>query len=130
MNGQTIDSLRKYFRQSDDIEFAALVGSQVTGLATENSDWDIAVQCAKKDEDYLQHLGRLENIRREIAKLLKLNSAKIDIIDVPQAKLAMRELIANHGVPICGEQSLSWYHFLQRTWRDLEDYHWEELYVS
>lgn len=50
-NQQALDSLKNYFRHSDDIEFAESVGSQESSQATETSDWDTAVRRTRTDED-------------------------------------------------------------------------------
>ena len=50
---------------------------------------------------------------------------KIDLIELRRANLTMRANVAENGVPLIGEDSLAWGHFLQRTWRELEDFYWE-----
>ena len=104
--------------------------SRAVGNATPSSDWDIALQWQHDSNSYMAHLERTENMRRDISKVLQVSPDKIDLIDVPSTKLAMRELIANHGIVLSGDESLPWIHFLQRTWRELEDYYWDELYVA
>lgn len=111
------------------IEFAVLVGSRAIGTAKQTSDWDIAVQW-QRETDYMHHLATIENLRNDIAKALNVTSEQIDLIDIPSAKLAMRELIANEGIVLSGDQNLAWIHFLHRTWREIEDYYWDELYVA
>jgi hypothetical protein len=37
----------------------------------------------------------------------------------------MRGSVAEEGLPLAGEDTLAWAHFLLRTWRELEDFYWE-----
>lgn len=130
MSSNPIEYLKQFLQSQDALEFAVLVGSQAIGTATPESDWDIALQWKRSELDYLQHLAQIESLRQEISKVLNISSERIDLIDVPSTKLAMREVIANKGVVLMGEDSLPWIHFLNRTWRDLEDYYWDEIYVA
>ena len=106
-----------------DLELAVLVGSQANGSAHSESDWDIAIQWSR-DISFVDNLGNTETLRRKIAQALKIGEDKIDLIDLPRAGLAMRALVAEEGIPLKGEDSLAWNHFLARTWHDLEDYEW------
>lgn len=51
---------------------------------------------------------------------------QLDLIDLSAAGLAMREQVANHGLLLKGDNSLAWSHFLVRTWRELEEFAWEQ----
>ena len=42
----------------------------------------------------------------------------------------MRAVIAEEGVVLKGEDNLAWNHFLQRTWRELETYYWNQNYAA
>ena len=130
MPSKLLDPLRQFLLNQDTLEFAVLVGSRAAGGATTNSDWDIALQWQDDAISYMSYLERMEKIRQEIAKVLQVSLDQVDLIDVPSTKLAMRELLANHGLVLSGDESLPWIHFLHRTWRELEDHYWDELYVA
>ncbi len=124
-----ITALTQLLNQTSGLEFAALVGSQVNGTATECSDWDIALQW-QKEIDWLDQLGRTEALRKKLSNLLVMPEALIDLIDVPRSSLAMRANIAEDGQVVMGEDKLPWQRFLRRTWRELEEYYWEETYAA
>jgi len=130
MPSKHVAILRQFLHDQDTLEFAVLVGSRAEGNATSSSDWDIALQWQYDSNSYMAYLERMENMRRDIAKVLQVSLDQVDLIDVPSTKLAMRELIANHGIVLSGDESLPWIHFLHRTWRELEDHYWDELYVA
>lgn len=130
MPSKLLDPLRQFLLNQDTLEFAVLVGSRAAGGATTTSDWDIALQWQDDAISYMSYLERMEKIRQDIAKVLQVSLDQVDLIDVPSTKLAMRELIANHGLVLSGDESLPWIHFLHRTWRELEDHYWDELYVA
>ena len=115
--------------EQSDLELAILIGSQASGKVTQESDWDIAISWIWQIEP-IQRLGKTETLRRMLAKQLNLPEAKIDIIDLTRAKLAMRAVVAEEGVVLKGEDSLAWAHFLQRTWRELESYYCNKIYAT
>ncbi|WP_117316662.1 nucleotidyltransferase domain-containing protein [Chromatocurvus halotolerans] len=125
-----LERLSGFLRDQPDVEFAVLVGSRADGSAIPCSDWDIALQLQRKENTYMGELARMETLRHEAATLLDTDPDRVDLISAPSAKLAMRDLIANHGIVLTDSTSLPWLHFLQRTWRDLEDYYWDDLYGS
>ncbi len=125
-----IDNLSGFLRAEPDVEFAVLVGSRADGTATPDSDWDIAIRLRRAETSYMEELARTEALRREIATILRTAPEQVDLISATSAKLAMRDLIANHGLVLTDPTNLAWIHFLQRTWRDLEDYYWDELYAG
>ena len=106
------------------LEFAVLIGSRAAGTAHSDSDWDIALQW-KADLDWLDVLANTETLRRKLAKTMTTTIDKIDLIELRRANLTMRANVAENGVPLMGEDALAWGHFLQRTWRELEDFYWE-----
>ena len=110
------------------LELAILVGSQANGRAHSESDWDIAIQW-NHEMSFFDNLASTETLRRKIAQALKVGEDKIDLIDLPRAGLAMRALVAEEGIPLKGEDSLAWNHFLARTWHDLEDYEWDKKHA-
>jgi predicted nucleotidyltransferase len=121
--------LASILQDEPQLEFAVLVGSRATGTAQPQSDWDIALQWAY-GTDWLATLGRTETLRHKLAAALGLSAAQIDLIDLRRANLAMRASVAEEGLPLSGEDSLAWAHFLQRTWRDLEDFYWDKQHAA
>jgi len=112
-----------------DLELAVLVGSQAEGRAHPESDWDIALQW-KRELTILENLANTETLRRLLATALGVGEDRVDLIDLPGAGLAMRALVAENGIPLKGEDSLVWNHFLGRTWRELEAYEWEKQHAG
>lgn len=97
------------------LEFAVLVGSRATGSARDDSDWDIALQWSPQ-LDWLSALGLTETLRRALAGVLQVAPDAIDLIEMRRVNLAMRASVAEAGLPLLGQDSLAWAHFLQRTW--------------
>ena len=121
--------LASILQDEPQLDFAVLVGSQATGTAQPHSDWDIALQWAY-GADWLATLGSTETLRHKLAAATGLSPAKIDLIDLRSANLAMRASVAEEGLPLAGEDSLAWARFLQRTWRDLEDFYWDKQHAA
>lgn len=109
--------------------FSVLVGSRATGTAHANSDWDIALQWSPQ-LDWLTVLGATETLRRQLAEALHISPDNIDLIELRRANLAMRASVAEEGQPLTGQDTLAWAHFLQRTWRELEDFYWDKQHAS
>ena len=125
-----IAKLKALLSAEPAIAFAVLIGSQAAGNATEHSDWDIAIKWQQNQADYLDHLSSIETLRQKIATALNATADAIDLIDIDSARLAMCALICDEGLVLTEPYALTWLHFLQRTWRELEDYYWDELYVA
>jgi predicted nucleotidyltransferase len=111
------------------LELALLIGSQSNNQASEDSDWDIAIQWAR-GMTVMEQLYQTEQLRQQLAGILGISDAKIDLIDIPRAGLAMREVVANEGILLKGENTLALSHFLLRTWRQLEEFYWEKIYAT
>lgn len=124
-----IDRLRHALAAVPDLELAILIGSRATGTARPDSDWDFAIQWSRSLGG-MSKLGRMEALRREVARQLGRDETAIDLIDLPSARLAMRAVVAEEGVVLKGDDSLYWHRFLQRTWRELEEYYWEQTYAA
>jgi predicted nucleotidyltransferase len=121
--------LEQLIKGQQEIELAVLVGSQAQGTANDNSDWDIALRWLPEIEP-MQRLGKTETLRRLLASKLKLSEDKVDLIDLTNARLAMRSVVAEEGIVLKGEDTLAWNHFLLRTWRDLESFYWDKIYAT
>jgi predicted nucleotidyltransferase len=125
-----IARLKEMIGAEPDLVFAVLIGSRARGDATANSDWDIALKWEQNKTSYFDQLARGEILRKKIAVQLNTTANSIDLIDINSAQLAMRAFICNEGLVLTDPYALPWLHFLQRTWRELEDYHWDDLYVA
>lgn len=112
-----------------DLELAILIGSRATGTAGPDSDWDIAIQW-RRGMDFIQQLAATEQLRRALAEKLAASEQSVDLIDLPTARFTMRAIVAEEGIPLTGGNSLAWHHFLQRTWRELEEQYWEKTYAA
>lgn len=111
------------------LEFAVLVGSRATGGARSDSDWDIALQWSAQ-MDWFAVLSNTETLRNNLADSMNVSPDAIDLIELRRANLAMRASVAEEGLPLIGQDSLAWAHFLQRTWRELEDFYWEKQHAA
>ena len=112
-----------------DLELAVLIGSRASCTARTDSDWDIAIQWTH-GIGFMDKLGRTEELRRKLAIFLNTSKRAVDLIDIPTARLAMRSVVAEEGMLLKGADSLGWHHFLQRTWREMEEYYWEQTYAA
>jgi predicted nucleotidyltransferase len=128
MHPDPLARIRDLLAAEPDLEFAVLVGSRAAGTHTAASDWDIALQW-RHDLDWMEHLGRSETLRRHLAEALTVPEAAVDLVDAPRANLAMRAAIAEEGEVLAGEDGLPWQRFLRRTWRELEEHYWNEIYA-
>ena len=111
------------------LDFAVLVGSRAMGTAHPASDWDIALQWAPQLA-WMDVLAKTEVLRSKLAQAMALDSTAIDLIDLHRANLAMRASVAEEGVILHGQDTLEWAHFLNRTWRDLEDFYWDRRHAA
>ncbi|MFZ5483259.1 MAG: type VII toxin-antitoxin system MntA family adenylyltransferase antitoxin [Pseudomonadota bacterium] len=111
-----------------DVLFAVLIGSRVEGGAHEHSDWDIAVLW--RSGEALERVGKHEVLRRALARLLDLEEARVDLIDLANSGLAMRAAVAEDGRLLYANDELAWAKYLIRTWRELEDYYWEQSHAA
>ena len=126
-----LEDLKQFLSKVPDLELAILIGSQVTGTAHDQSDWDIAVRWHQQAEiSIIKLLGRPEVLRHDLAQFLNVSNEQIDLIDLTNVGLTMRAVVAEEGLVLKGEATLAWYHFLQRTWRDLEDFYWNKCYAE
>lgn len=119
----------KTLQDEPALEFAVLVGSRATGKNRVDSDWDVALQWSHQ-LDWLTVLGKTENLRHKLANQLNIAPNAVDLIELRRANLAMRASVAEEGLPLTGEDSLAWARFLQRTWRELEDFYWDKQHAA
>jgi predicted nucleotidyltransferase len=124
-----IDSLRIVLTPVSEVIFALLIGSRADGLARADSDWDIAVWVPREISG-LNRLSLLETLRMEMAQSLDISPAKVDVIDLPYAGLAMRAVVANEGILLKQDDGSFYNRFLTRTWRELEEFQWESAHAA
>jgi predicted nucleotidyltransferase len=125
------EALRQCLLNIPKLELAVLIGSQVNGKVHMESDWDIAIRWHRQPEvNIMTVLAQTETLRRTLAQLLKVTDDKIDLIDLTNARLTMRAVVAEEGLVLKGEETLAWHYFLQRTWRELEEYYWNQCYAA
>jgi len=125
----TITKLIQTLAAMPELELAVLVGSQTNGTTTANSDWDIAIRWYKHIASVDQFALEAKLVQR-IAQTLSVHPDEVDLIQLNTAKLAMREVVANQGAPLKGEQTLAWFHFLTQTWAGVEDFYWRKNHAA
>ena len=80
--------------------------------------------------DWLTVIGVMETLRETLAQAIGVDPSSIDLIELRRANLAMRASAAEEGVLFYEDDSLAWMRFLQRTWRELEDFYWEKSHAA
>ncbi len=68
-------------------------------------------------------------LRRQMASALHVPEEAVDLIELRRANLAMRAAVAEEGVVLHGDNTLAWERFLRRTWRELEDFYWDQAHA-
>lgn len=126
---QKFSPLVSVLKERPNIIFAALVGSRALGVERDESDWDIALWW-RSDMDWLAMLGETETLRHDLAAALGVEASAVDLIELRRANLAMRASVAEEGIPMKGDDTLEWARFLQRTWRELEDFYWDKAHAA
>lgn len=124
-----IQLLEQSLRQQTGLAFAVLVGSQRSGQAQAQSDWDIAVQW-REELGLMDKLTQTELLRHTLKKLLNIEEQQVDLIDIAHARLAMRALVAEEGQVLVVNDELAWVRFLKTTWFELEDHYWREQHAA
>jgi predicted nucleotidyltransferase len=124
-----IKLLEQSLRQQTGLAFAVLVGSQRSGQAHAQSDWDIAVQW-REELELIDKLTQTELLRHTLKKLLNIEDQQVDLIDIAHARLAMRALVAEEGQVLVVNDELAWVLFLKTTWFELEDHYWREQHAA
>lgn len=127
----SLTQLSRYLqRQYPNLEICALIGSRARDAHQADSDWDFAIQWPRDELDPWEALTRTEQLRQDLASWLSCSGEMIDLVELPSAGLAIRAAVADEGVPLKGDEDLPWFHFLSRTWRELEDYYWDDIYAA
>ena len=123
------DLVRQALQEQPDLAFAVLVGSRATGTQRPDSDWDIALQWAPTVDAY-NALGATETLRHQLAHALQQPATAVDLIDLRRANLAMRASVAEEGQTLHIANGLAWAQVLERTWRELEQFEWEQRHAA
>lgn len=123
MTPQQKSQLQAMLASTAGLSFAVLVGSQATGRTHALSDWDIAIQWGRQVSASAR-MAMTEQLRQTLRLLLQVPEERIDLIDLADARLAMRTLVAEEGQPLSIVDDLAWIRFLQNTWSELEDNEW------
>ena len=124
-----LERLKTLLQAQEGLEFAVLVGSQADGTAHAQSDWDLALRW-DKNISAMDQLMLNEKLKQAIHTDMGVHPEQVDIIDMSQAKLAMRALVAEEGVVLKGDGTLPWLNFLTLTWAELEDFHWRKTHAA
>ena len=123
------DKLQTALAAQTALSFAVLVGSQATGRTHAQSDLDIAIQWGRQVSASAR-MAMTEQLRQTLRLLLQVPEEKIDLIDLADARLTMRALVAEEGQPLCIVDDLAWIRFLQNTWAELEDNEWRRQHAA
>lgn len=111
------------------LSFAVLVGSRALGTEHPGSDWDVAVRWAAHLAG-TEKLQAAEQLRQDLRQALDVQEDQIDLIDLADARLAMRVLVAEEGIALHINDDLAWVRYLQNTWAELEDNHWRQQHAA
>ena len=111
--------------QDQSVSLAVLVGSRANGTAREDSDWDVAIM-VDPALPAMMRFAELQRLQVSLALQAGIPIEQLDLIDLNAAGLGMREQVANQGILLKGDNTLAWSHFLVRTWRELEEFTWEQ----
>ena len=93
------EALSQCLLNISQLELAILIGSQVNGKTHSESDWDIAIRWHRQPKiNVMTALAQTETLRQTLAQLLNVTDDKIDLIDLTNARLTMRVVVAEDGV--------------------------------
>jgi len=91
--GELKDILSQVMSKSQNILFAYLFGSHITGITTESSDMDVAVYLDKKHADIDDYLSLHSALSRA------LRTDKVDLVILNNANnLILLDSIVRHGI--------------------------------
>ena len=111
------------------LSFAVLVGSRAQGREHHGSDWDIAIRWTPSLGG-ADKLVATEELRQQLRHALNVSEDRVDLIDLADARLAMRALVAQEGFPLFIRDDLAWIRFLQNTWAQIEDNQWRTQHAA
>jgi len=120
--------LTNSFVKQSNISFAFLFGSRANGSYNFQSDWDFAIWINNSSE--IERLIEKEQLRQQLAKLLKTNIDKIDIVDLQSASLSIMSSVVEDGIILKGDGLLELNLFYKRVWSLEEDFYWRLQYEN
>jgi predicted nucleotidyltransferase len=120
--------LEQLFIKQSNINFAFLFGSRANGNNNHQSDWDFAVWINNPSD--IERLIEKEQLRQQLAKLLKTNIDKIDIVDLQSASLSIMSSVVEDGIILKGDGLLELNLFYKRIWSLEEDFYWRLQYEN
>ena len=111
MESKTINLLKTYCQENANVELAFFYGSQSKGLATEESDVDIAV--------YLKDCRADDTIWRDLTSLIH---EEVDLVTLNEAPAALVSNVFKTGLPLAiKNRKLYWKLYLEKT-AEAEDF--------
>ncbi len=116
----TIDGLKNFFNNMNEIEIAILFGSRANESYHENSDWDIAIY-GRSPPKGLKYLEWKENIRIKLLRHFKWKENQLDLIDINKANVSLASSIIENMRILKGDDHLMLFKFLTRVWALRED---------
>ena len=98
--------------RNQKLTLAVLHGSQATGHARPNSDWDVAILA-----DHLLTVEERAEVGRAMARKLGVPEESLDVSDLRSDSPLLRYRVAIHGRLIAGDQQ-DFTAFQIRAWKD------------
>lgn len=92
-NSKSIQELKEYFAQRDDVVMAFLFGSQAEGRARRMSDWDIGVYFRNEEENRAQE----QEMQRALETIVETN---VDLVVLNRAPVAIAWNVIRLGMPL------------------------------
>lgn len=122
MNEHTIDRLKEYFSQRNDIVLAFLFGSQAKGLTRPSSDWDIAIYLSPRQWGELEtkYAYAGESVIR--ADVNRIVSSDADVVILNRARPSLVFSVLNSGISLANKDMRLYLTLLSRTHYDAVDY--------
>ena len=124
-----ITNIKALLQSFGALQFAVLVGSRADGSQHQDSDWDIAV-FVDPVLPPIERFNLIEQLRMASADAIGASPDSIDMIDLHDAGLAMREQVVNHGMILVERDGAMFCRFCVRVWRELEDFYWEQQHAA
>lgn len=122
MEKSTLETLKEYCAQRDDIILAFLFGSQAKGLSRPTSDWDVAVYLVPHRREELETRERYHGENEIRADISRLVSADLDFVVLNRARPSLVFSILNSGIPLAMKDMRLYFTLLSRTHYEAADY--------
>src|SRR3989344_1629228 len=122
-----IQKLKDYFEKRDDVVMAFLFGSQGTGRARKNSDWDIAVYFKPIIHGELEVHREFPQQSRMWEDMECLTETEVDLLVLNRAKPSLVFSVLNSGMPLAMKDRTLYLHLLVKTHYEAVDF-WNFVY--